>query len=199
MDNKVSRTPVVSHYKDSKETRKQVGLRNARIRQEANLSSKLSKAQQLLDEGIVERVEDTRTFTEKQADELFQKEEGLKNAKKLLEDNGEASSFNTNYKDVGSYDAFKLIRKMLNDMANQEANKPMSNKDFISAMEKIIKKLTPEAQNDPQQQDMLHRVEALAQTRIGLDEAAQQQFDEDLGVNEENMADLASSVVQGLD
>ena len=107
-----------------------------------------------MDEGVTEPVEDSRSFAEKQADELYQQEEGFKNAKKLLDDPGEANKliktliennmlfdFNSNfprifreiksnYGDVGSFDAFRLIRKLLKEVANQDADKPLNNKDF---------------------------------------------------------------------
>ena len=149
----------------------EINIRTQNRLRESELSRRKAESQQMVDLGVIEPIQDTRNFGEKQNDFYLQQRNALSNAKQIINGDDEEANrlitylrnsnlfneFNnqfpriyreikTNYNSIGAYEAFQEIRRILNEVDNKDDFRPITTNVFKKGVQGLIQLMSSQMQ-----------------------------------------------------
>ena len=226
---KINTKPFISVYSNNtnnkidRTTQNSIDIRAQERAKESALSRRKAHAQQMVELGVLEPIEDMRNFEEKQGDFYLQQRLSISNTKKLIDNDEEANrllnylrnadllnDFNnqfqriqreikSNYNYIGAFEAFQEIKQIL----NQANDRPITEGVFKQGVQGLIRLMQAQmAQYQSTNQQMykqlgsaILKLQALDQVRN--DTSNKLDFDETIGLTQETINEVKSAVDAG--
>ena len=226
---KINTKPFISVYSNNtnnkidRTTQNSIDIRAQERAKESALSRRKAHAQQMVELGVLEPIEDMRNFEEKQGDFYLQQRLSISNTKKLIDNDEEANrllnylrnadllnDFNnqfqriqreikSNYNYIGAFEAFQEIKQIL----NQANDRPITEGVFKQGVQGLIRLMQAQmTQYQSTNQQMykqlgsaILKLQALDQVRN--DTSNKLDFDETIGLTQETINEVKSAVDAG--
>lgn len=226
---KINTKPFISVYSNNtnnkidRTTQNSIDIRAQERAKESALSRRKAHAQQMVELGVLEPIEDMRNFEEKQGDFYLQQRLSISNTKKLIDNDEEANrllnylrnadllnDFNnqfqriqreikSNYNYIGAFEAFQEIKQIL----NQANDRPITEGVFKQGVQGLIRLMQSQmSQYQSTNQQMysqlgsaILKLQALDQVRN--DTSNKLDFDETIGLTQETINEVKSAVDAG--